>query len=36
MDKVQNSTAYGVLNNKYAYGTPEGMNIVIGSITARI
>lgn len=36
MDKIQNSTAYGVLNDKYAYGTPEGMNIVIGSITARI
>ena len=28
MDKIQNSTAYGVLNNKYAYGTPEGMNRV--------
>ena len=36
MDKIQNSTAYGVIGGKYAYGMPEGMNIVTGSITARI
>lgn len=35
MYKIQNSTAYGIIDNNYAYGTPKGMNIVIGSIATR-